>query len=185
MDISQQSYADTINLRLKDSGTNLTDQPLYRLVWSDNELEFRRGIFREFVGNIFVRETVGVKQVPKYSYIKARWILERWIPPDACYNPEIPNSQWGSYEPIYVFQDKNGNSLPFSEKVVYFIITLAEKKTRVTPEERLAESLAKEEAEINEYLESLEISPITNALHMKEAVGYSPKVRESNIESEN
>lgn len=175
MDISQQSYADTINKKLLIGGSNLLGQPLYKLVWSDNELELRRGIFREFVGPIFVRETVGVKQVLKYNYIHARWILERWIPPELCYNPELPNSRWGSYEPIYVFQDKFGNALPFSEKVVFFIIRLAEKQTRVTPEERLTEAQEKEEKEIQEYIDSLEISPITNALHLKEAIGYTGK----------
>jgi hypothetical protein len=176
MDTSQQSYANVINSRLGDQGRNLFDQPLYKLVWSDNETELRRGVFREFIGSIFVRETIGVKQVPKYNYLPNRWILERWCPPEIAFNAELPNSRWGSYEPIYVFQDKFGNPLPFSEKVVFFIISLAEKSTRVTPEERMTEAQEKENKEIEEYVDSLEISEISNALHLKEAIVVPGKV---------
>lgn len=179
MNTEQQSYADLVNRNLKVGGTNLLGQPLYRIIWSDNELEKRIGTFKDYFGGIFIREVREARLVPKYNYISERWVLERWIPPELCYNPELPDSQWGSFEPIYVFQDKYGKALPFSERVVHFIINLAEKQTKITPEERKAEYDAKEEKEIQEYIESLEISPITNALHMKEAIGYQGPKKEN------
>jgi hypothetical protein len=93
--------------------------------------------------------------------------------PDVACNPEIPESQWGSYEPIYVFQDKNGKALELNLKVCEFIVSRAEKPTHITAEERVQELLDKEDAEVKFYEDYLEVSPITNALHLGEAVGYT------------
>lgn len=169
---------EMINSNLAKVRKNELGLPAYRIVWSDSQQEMRRGTFREFVGNIFIRETVGIREVPKYSYIKERWILERWAPPDVAFTPEIPGTQFGSFEPIYVFQDKNGNYLPPNLKVAEFLVKLAETPTRVTAEERIAEEMAKEEKEIEFFEDYLEVSPITNALHLGEAVGYSGKKKQ-------
>src|SRR5229473_604785 len=113
---------ETINDHLKQYGLNDFRQPLYRIVWSDYQTEHRRGIFREFLGKTFLREFIGIKEVPKYNYILERWILERWFPGNMTYCPEIPESISGSYEPIYVFQDKFGNFLPVNLKVAELIV---------------------------------------------------------------
>jgi hypothetical protein len=101
---------EILNQYLKAHGVNDFGQPLYRVVWSDFQLEHRRGVFRDFIGKIFLREFVGVKEVPKYNFIKERWILERWFPPSMAWHPELPDSSQGNYEPLYVFQDRLGTT---------------------------------------------------------------------------
>ena len=168
---------DIINEKLKEHGLNLFDAPLYRVVWSDTQLERRRGVWRVMFGEIFLREETGVREVPKYNYILERWILERWFPPTMAWNPELPDSSQGDYIPLYVFQDKHGNPLPVVEKVVTRIIHMAENPVHITEEQRIQELKDKEDKEVEEYMDALEISPITNALHMKEAVGYSKTIK--------
>ena len=166
---------EIINQQITSFGKNLREEPLYRIVWSDYQTELRYGRFREFFGKIFLREIVGTKEVPKYNFISERWILERWFPPEQVYNPEIPMSAQGSYEPIYVFQDKFGGYLHPNQRVTEIIIGRAEHPIRKTPEERKTEEEEREEKEIQYYMDYLEVSPITNALHMKEAVGFDPR----------
>jgi len=113
MDINQ------INARLRlHYGCNLFKMPNFRLVFSDNQFEKRWGTFREFYGKIFLREYTAMKEVPKYGFIKGKWVLERWLPPSLTYTPEVPDSSNGSYEPMYVFQDVNGNALEVNEEFI-------------------------------------------------------------------
>lgn len=158
-----------LNKLLAKRGNNPFNQPLWRLVWSDWQVEKRRGIFRVHVGSLFLREEVGVREVPKYWNIKERWILERWFSGEQVYNPEIPESISGSYEPVWVFQDKHGSYLPPIEKAIDIIIRCAEYKTN----DPLPTQEEMESKEVEHYMDALEVSPITNALHLKEAVGYT------------
>ena len=83
-------------------GLSLDGNPKYKLVWSENETEKRR---RTISSSGQVIEEV--REVPKYSYVCERWILEVYVPTD---NDELTTKI--SYEPLWVFQDKNGNYLP-------------------------------------------------------------------------
>lgn len=168
---------DIINEKIKEHGLNLFDQPLYRIVWSDYQTEMRKGIFRITFGNLFLGEKIDTRRVPKYNYIIERWILERWFPPSLAFNPELPDSSQGDYIPLYVFQDKFNNPLPVVEKVVQRIIYMAENPIHYTEEQRIADLKDKEDKEVKAYMDALEVSPITNALHMKEAVGYSQLIK--------
>lgn len=100
----------------------LREDPLFRLVWSEDVMEIRKGTFNEFYGHIFVREVIGVRRVRKYSYIKDRWIMEQWYPPSLVNTDELPESRMGSYEPLYVFQDKYFNPLPLQRWAVDIIV---------------------------------------------------------------
>jgi hypothetical protein len=98
------------------------DQPLMRLVWSDDMHELRRGTFTDFdVHGNPIRTYTKLETVLKYSYIKERWILEKWAPPEHVLNPELPESHKGSYEPVYVFEDFRGNSLLLNLKVAQMV----------------------------------------------------------------
>lgn len=99
----------------------LRTEPLFRLVWSDDQREKRIGTFRVYTGNIFIREETKVENCEKYSFIKERWILEQWFPPEVAMNDELPDSKNGSYEPIYVF-DRESQALPLNLQVVQFIV---------------------------------------------------------------
>lgn len=147
-----------------------SDGPLFRLVWSDEQFEHREGTFREFSGPLFIREVTGVKLVSKYPYLKERWILERWIPGVYCYNKEIPLSQWGSYEPIYVFESNKREYLSPNLKVIEVLIGMIHRHEGRKEGEIVDELLANEDKQVKEFMDMLEISEMSNALHMKEAI---------------
>jgi hypothetical protein len=100
----------------------LSTQPLFRLVWSDEQYELRTGVFAKFIANVKVSEEKRTQNVLKYNWIKERWIVEQWFPPEVCLVEELPESIRGSYEPIYVFEDKGGNALPLKLEVVQFLV---------------------------------------------------------------
>lgn len=103
-------------------GTNLFGQPNFRIVFSDDMTEKRFGVYREYYGKIFLREFTGIREVPKYSYLKGVNLLERWIPPDLAYTSEIPETAQGSYEPLFAFTGEDGSALPVVEEQVHRII---------------------------------------------------------------
>lgn len=87
------------------------NSPKFRLVWSEDLFEARKGLF----GELAVFEEV--KKVPKYSYLTDRWILEIYV---LAYpeifgraieaKKDIVQSSDG-YEPLRVFQTKKGEYL--------------------------------------------------------------------------
>jgi hypothetical protein len=116
--------------------------PIYRLVWSEDIMEHRKGTFREFYGDIFLREFNGVRLVRKYNYIHERWIFEAFSVEGG--SPEVPGSLEGDYVPIYVFESANGESLPVTRKVLEFLIGALNK--RVTKDMIPSEEYLKEKS---------------------------------------
>ena len=102
----------------------LTDKPLFRLVWSSDVRELRTGTYRQFSAENFIREVQKTELVLKYNWIPDRWILEQWFPPEVAQNDELPETCFGSYEPIFVF-DKKGEVLPLALEPVQFIVNIA------------------------------------------------------------
>lgn len=116
--------AESINDKLElYYGRELDGRPRYRVVWSTNLTERRVGEFNEFYGSIYLRTTIGVKEVPKYPYDRDRWILEKLF---YVKNKEILAEKPGSYEPVYVFKGPSGEFLPLAWKVVDMIVGFAE-----------------------------------------------------------
>lgn len=158
---------------LKRWGQTPHGEPRVRLIWSEDAKELRYGEFNEFYGSLFLREFIGVKLCPKYSWIKERYVLERWFPPDVTFDIELPESNQGSFEPIYVFQDKYGRALPLNLRVVELICQAMfnQPPTRAQIREGLAEDLAyKDKVETADLEDGLEMSVLTNQLHQKEAI---------------
>lgn len=143
-----------INEFLKKFGNSETDVPKYRIVWSDFQTEIRIGTFREFYNDTFLREFTGPREVPKYSYIKERWIFEVFVPGFYANNPEIPFSAGGQYECIYVFQDKNDNYLePIFPVAEYIVYKLENKEKPRTEEEITKDLLDKENREVLQLMD--------------------------------
>lgn len=101
----------SINRRLKQKyGLSPTDEPNYRVVFSDNEFEMRKGDFDIYHRDIFLRTEHTTRKVKKYSYIKSKFLIEKWVP--AMLNPNTEEiKDYNNYEPMYVFEDKDGNYL--------------------------------------------------------------------------
>ena len=125
-------------------GMTLDGKSIHRVVWSTNLTEKRRGKYDIFAGSIYVRTEVGVKEVLKYPFDQDSWVLEKLINVDD--NDELITKT--SYEPLYIFKDKNGNQLPLISKAVEYymhVITngIKSNKTLLTDE-----AAKKEEAEL-------------------------------------
>jgi hypothetical protein len=148
---------ETINERLElYYGHEIDGRPRYRVVWSTGQLEKRAGTFNEFYGQIFLREFIGIKEVPKYPYDPDRWIIEKlfYLP-----NTEIIAEKPGSYEPIYVLKAGDGSYLPLNWKVIDMVVNFAEKKPvglKLTDSDWDDQEQAQIEAETSYFEDKLE-----------------------------
>jgi hypothetical protein len=103
---TDKHLVDAINSSLHQQFRVLDGRPIYRLVWSDDQLEVRKGKFSDFYGKIFIREVVAVRQIKKYWYMEEPgWVLEKltFIKGNQALKDiteELVESGNGSYEPI-------------------------------------------------------------------------------------
>lgn len=146
-----------LNNWLRESyGRTVTGKSKFRIIWSNDITEFRKGQFNEFYGKIFLRTIIGVRELPKYNYIHDRYILEAWIDNDLSFNGEVPNAINGDYAPVYVFEDSKGRPLPVTKKVLTFII--ASVQGSVKKDNEISEKEVKEK-EIQAQFESMDDHP--------------------------
>jgi hypothetical protein len=113
---------EAVNKKLKEyHGTDDENRPIFRVVWSDSQIEKRFGTFVEHYGSIILGEARRMEEVPKYSYIKARWILEKlmFAMTDEVIGLDLNNR---CYEPVYTFEDKFGRPLPVEWWAVEMIV---------------------------------------------------------------
>lgn len=156
-------------------GKNLKGEPIFRISFSDTQIEKRFGKFAEFSGPIFLREFCGLREVPKYPYLKAKYVLERWMPPSLAHTHEIPGTSEGSYEPVYVYQTADGEALSPIEIVAHKIIQQlfnpilpGDRQSRIKTEE---DKFVAAEIDYNyEVLSDQGRSWIGHRLHSKEAI---------------
>lgn len=98
-----------INRELTEKyGTDVNSSlPKYRVVWTTDQLEKRFGTFVKWYRDIRLGEETLVKEVPKYPFYPNFHAFE-----ELTYhaNPELVENP--SYEPVYIFKDKDENSLP-------------------------------------------------------------------------
>lgn len=101
----------------------VTGQAMWRVSWSEDQYEKRLGTYEDFSPNgIFLREVTEVREVPKYSqWIIRKYVLEQLVGIPVQNRKELPNSNM-SYEPMFPFEDRNGDYLPPSFEAAKFII---------------------------------------------------------------
>ncbi len=162
-------------LRINGPKSSLTAQSMFRLVWSEDAKELRKGIYRTYIGDIFIREEEKIEEVPKYNWLKNLWIVEQWYPPELVMSSELPLSNLGSYEPIYVFADKDNNSLPLNLAVVQFLvyhITGRKKSSSQLIKSTIMDEMTTKENKLDKYTEeALDVSTVTQTqLRMGEAI---------------
>jgi hypothetical protein len=101
---------ESINKQLKElfGVDTVTGKPLFRVVWSEDQLE-KRQIWNTLEGLQLLSPIV--RELPKYrQWIQEKYVLERLVAV-----PEFQQEEIGvkvSYEPLWVFEDKRGNALP-------------------------------------------------------------------------
>lgn len=106
---------DSINKQLVDlfGVDTVTGLPMWRVVWSEDQLEKRFGTYDDFTREgIYLRTVTEVREVPKYrQWIQAKFVLERLTLIPIINKEELPTQQL-SYEPMYVFENFKGEPLP-------------------------------------------------------------------------
>lgn len=98
-----------MNLVLEHLGGKFVDgRPFWRIVWADNQFEFRQGVFDTYGENdIWLeRKYHAALRVPKYQHVEMRgkWILEKLHFDN---NPEVVNEGDYRYNCLLIFQDAN------------------------------------------------------------------------------
>lgn len=141
-----------LNQWMKDKyGCVLDGRARYRVVWSENLTERRLGTFTDYFGHIFLREERAVREVKKYSYLKDRHVLEELV---YGINSEMPDTK-SSYEPIFVFQDKDGHRLPINRRAIEFFLHFKEQGQKTNPTKEKEEDERKLAEEVDYFEQKL------------------------------
>lgn len=164
---------ETINQRLLDyyGRFEFTDRPNYRVVWSTNQSEKR---WTEYTREGFLLPYREVRELPKYRQTYPdRWILEKCLPVYPFMETDLVEDY--SYEPLWVFQDVNGNQLPVIWQGIELILESIKEAMNGPKGQRKYSSPDTQEAEekriqkIKDELFGNE-TDITDALRMKEGI---------------
>jgi len=147
-----------LNDWLKEAyGTTIDGLPLFKLIWSTNVTEMRKGTFRDYYGEVIIREVTEVRECLKYPLAQERWILEVIkLVPESIYGIEL-FTKW-TYEGIYTFQDKDDNYLELSREMLEVAMYLFFLYGKMTWNERLEnrmKDLALKEKEKKEKIRQL------------------------------
>lgn len=139
----------------------LDGRPIYRIVWSADELEVRKGMFSEFYGHIFIRQYTAVKQIKKYwNYTKPRWVFEKLVFIAGVQalkemESELVECRNGTYEPIWSFIDSKDNPLPVVWEIVEYMVWKLQNPGGIDKGLTEAAMLAEEAAEVKYFEDQL------------------------------
>jgi hypothetical protein len=106
--MNEPKYIDYINKQLKDRfGINTVNRkPMYRVVWVDEQYREKRLSKFTPAGIELIHKEV--QDLPKYYYIKDRWVLEQLVIIPDIQADELPaNENQESYEPLWTFEGRN------------------------------------------------------------------------------
>ncbi len=131
---------ESINTKLiNEFGRELNGKAKFRVVFSEDQYEKR---ITEFTNEGFKLLQPEVRLLPKYQqWVRAKYVLERFIP--VVGETDLLDNM--SYEPVWVFQDKNGNYLPpFFDGCALIIEGLYERTKKTSFVKYKDESVSKE-----------------------------------------
>jgi hypothetical protein len=112
-----------INKQLQDHFGVDTDttQPMWRVAWSNDQFEMRRDNVTAAGIHLIHPE---VMNLPKYSWIKSKWILERLVLVPETHQADLPGIT-KSYECMYAFEHKEtGATIIPSFEACKFVVDL-------------------------------------------------------------
>ena len=149
----------------------ISGNPIWRIVWADDQREKR---LTECTDTGIFLLTPEVRELPKYTWILHKYLLERLVPIPDISKGDLPGRNL-SYEPMFTFEDRRGNYLPPRldvAKIVIDSVYAAQGKTslakyndpEINPETKL-----KRVTEIQDYLFGEE-SDVTDAMAHGEAI---------------
>lgn len=111
---------ESINKQLKENFgiDTISSNPIFRIVWSEDQTE-KRIVNTTDSGVALLFPEMRLQR--KYNYIVERYLLER-----LNVIPEIQRTELGglkiSYEPLFIFEDRNNFPLPPKYEVCEFVI---------------------------------------------------------------
>ncbi len=174
-----------INKRLEEYyGKDISSgQVIWRIVFSDDETEYRHGEFEDYsAGGIYLRTVTETRLCKKYEYIQGKYVLERLVGIPEQNRDDLPTQRM-SYEPIHTFEDKNYNPLPVVWDAVQFLCELVHAamgsnrglKRYIDPEGTNEGHAAAKRKRVDAIQEALfgEQSSLAGATKTGEAVGYT------------
>jgi hypothetical protein len=112
---------ESINRQLVDlyGMDTITGRAIWRVVWSQDQFEKRLMDTTDSGLQLLYPE---VRLVPKYrQWIVEKYVLERLVLVPDINSDELPTIKQ-SYEPLFVFEDKNSNYLPPKIQACKFVI---------------------------------------------------------------
>src|SRR5262245_54380644 len=99
---------NSLNQRLIDYfGHDDLGRAIWRIVWSDFQYEKR---LTQYSKEGFELIYPKVEELPKYPYVKSKWVLERLVLVPEINELELPVSKV-SYEPMWIFQNDREENL--------------------------------------------------------------------------
>ena len=146
-----------------------TNQPIFRIVWADDQREMR--LVKEINGIQLIFPVV--REMPKYPFIKSLYILERLVVVPEMQQKELADVKL-SYEPVWTFCDKNRVYLPPTWPASKFVVdtlyaALGKKSLAKYKEGNLEEEKEQRISKIGEELFGNE-TEVTDALAHKEGI---------------
>jgi hypothetical protein len=133
-----------------------TDKANFRVTWSEDQFEKRFGTFNVYYGDVFVREEVGIRSVPKYEYLDHQWVVERLHP---NYYKDVMEGEY-IYEPLWAFP----KNLPLKWEAIDYCVKMAlkllpidyEKRTPQTEKEAINQDNQRKAEEVKEARRELD-----------------------------
>jgi hypothetical protein len=175
---------NSINKQLSDlfGIDTITGQSIWRVSWANDQYEKRLTDITIEGKELMQPE---VQLLPKYSYIRDRWILERLVLIPVVNMSELPTQKM-SYECMWNFEDKYGNYLPPTVEGCKFVINLiysAMGRSNMAKyvDEEAKNPIETREKRINKLVEELfgNETDTGDALAHHSGVGYTKPVKES------
>jgi hypothetical protein len=101
----------------------ITGQPIWRIVWSEDQYEWRHGTYDDITeSGLYLRTVTETRFVPKYrQWIRQKYVLERLVVIPEVSSGDLPAHKL-SYEPIYPFSTNSGGYLPPRIDAAQFVI---------------------------------------------------------------
>jgi hypothetical protein len=153
---------DAINKSLKLKYRVFDGRPLFRVVWSNDQLEIRKGTYTDWYGTIMIRqEYQAVREVKKYWYLKTPcWVLEKLVFINGVQalkdiQEELVNARNGVYETLYAFQKEDGTPLPVVHDIIEFIIHAVHNPKKLTESDYYDIEKKQEQSEVSYFEEQL------------------------------
>ncbi len=116
---------DSINRQLVElyGIDTITGQAMWRVVWSEDQFEYRHGTYDDYTpSGIYLRTVEETRFVPKYrQWIQEKYVLERLVVIPEISSGDLPATKL-SYEPMYPFETNSGKYLPPRLDAAKFVV---------------------------------------------------------------